>query len=86
MMARARPDVLRKRWSARLPPGQRQLVEIARACRSKSRAAHHGRADLQPDPTETERLFEVIADLQGSGVAVVYISHRLMEVNRSPTA
>src|SRR6202040_2461180 len=28
----------------------------------------------------TERLFRVIADLKKSGVAVVYISHRLVEV------
>ena len=31
---------------------------------------------------ETDRLYEVIADLKRSGVAVVYISHRLAEVKR----
>ena len=31
---------------------------------------------------ETDRLYEVIDDLKRSGVAVVYISHRLAEVLR----
>jgi ribose transport system ATP-binding protein len=31
---------------------------------------------------ETDRLFEVIADLKRGGVAVIYISHRLAEVRR----
>ena len=31
--------------------------------------------------TETNRLFKLIAELKSSGVSVIYISHRLMEVN-----
>jgi ribose transport system ATP-binding protein len=65
-----------------LPPGQRQLVEIARAL------AHSARAIIMDEPTssltqrETDRLYEVIDDLRRQGVAVVYISHRLAEVQR----
>ncbi len=63
-----------------LPLGLRQLVEIARAL------AQDARLIIMDEPTssltrkETERLFEVIADLRRAGVAVVYISHRLAEV------
>jgi ribose transport system ATP-binding protein len=65
-----------------LPPGQRQLVEIARAL------AQNARLIIMDEPTssltqrETERLYEVIDDLKGHGVTIVYISHRLAEVQR----
>ena len=32
--------------------------------------------------TETDRLLEVIADLKAEGVCVIFISHRLNEVER----
>jgi ribose transport system ATP-binding protein len=65
-----------------LTPGQRQLVEIARSL------SLHARILIMDEPTssltqrETDRLYEVVADLQREGVAVVYISHRLAEVER----
>ncbi len=65
-----------------LPPGQRQMVEIARAL------AGNARLIIMDEPTssltqrETDRLYEVIDDLKRQGVAVVYISHRLAEVKR----
>ncbi len=65
-----------------LSPGQKQLVEIARAL------ARSAAVIIMDEPTssltqrETERLYEVIDDLKGRGVAVLYISHRLAEVKR----
>jgi ribose transport system ATP-binding protein len=62
--------------------GQRQMVEIARAL------SMYVRVMIMDEPTssltqrETDRLFEVIADLKRGGVAVIYISHRLAEVRR----
>ena len=59
---------------------QRQLVEIARALSVDARVI------IMDEPTssltlqETERLLQVIAELRTSGVAVIYISHRLHEV------
>ena len=64
-----------------LPLGRRQLVEIAKALSMDARVL------LMDEPTsslshdETERLFDVIRDLARSRVAVVYISHRLGEVD-----
>ena len=65
---------------SRLGPGPRQLVEIARAL------AHDARVVVLDEPTsslgreDTERLFHVVRNLREEGVAVVYISHFLEEV------
>ncbi len=59
---------------------QRQMVEIAKALSLDARIL------IMDEPTavltgqEIERLFEIIRDLQESGVAVVFISHHLEEV------
>jgi ribose transport system ATP-binding protein len=65
-----------------LPPGQRQLVEVARALRQNARLIIMDEPTSSLTQRETERLFGVIHDLKGQGVAVVYISHRLVEVGR----
>ena len=63
-----------------LTPGQKQLVEIAR---SLSMDAH---VLIMDEPTsslaqkETDCLLQVIRELRQQGVCVVYISHRLREV------
>ena len=60
--------------------GCRQLVELARSL------AHGARILILDEPTsalsatEAEMLFGVIEELKSSGVAVVYISHRLHEL------
>ena len=66
----------------RLAPGQKQLVEIARALAMESRVIIMDEPTSSLTQGETERLYEVIDDLKRSGVAVVYISHRLAEVKR----
>jgi rhamnose transport system ATP-binding protein len=61
---------------------EQQLVEIARALGTNARVL------LMDEPTaalaepEAERLFELIGELRGQGVGIVYISHRLPEVLR----
>jgi ribose transport system ATP-binding protein len=65
-----------------LPPGQRQLVEIARALSLKARLIIMDEPTSSLTQTETDRLYEVIDDLKRHGVSVVYISHRLAEVRR----
>src|SRR5262249_23334440 len=73
-------DVAPNRLVGDLPLGQRQMVEIARALGQKARILIMDEPTSSLTQRETERLFEVIAELKRSGVAVVYISHRLMEV------
>jgi ribose transport system ATP-binding protein len=67
---------------ARLSPAQKSMVEIAKA--------------LAPDPTllildeptasltnrETETLFQILMQLREKGVALIYITHRMAEVER----
>lgn len=65
-----------------LPPGRRQLVEIARALSLNARLLIMDEPTSSLTQRETDRLYEVIADLKNAGVAVVYISHRLAEVKR----
>ena len=62
--------------------GQQQLVEIARAIGMRARVLIMDEPTSSLTQTETDRLFEVIADLKRQGVAVVYISHRLAEVKQ----
>lgn len=75
---RIRPQTLVRDLSV----AQKQMVEIARAL------ARNVRVLILDEPTsslsegETERLFAIIAALQGQGVGIVYISHRLGEVFR----
>jgi ribose transport system ATP-binding protein len=65
-----------------LPPGQRQLVEIARALSLDAKLIIMDEPTSSLTQRETDRLYEVIDDLKRAGVAVLYISHRLAEVKR----
>ncbi len=65
-----------------LSPGQRQLVEIAHALALSARLLIMDEPTSSLSQQETERLFQVVGQLRGEGVSVVYISHRLGEVQR----
>jgi len=65
-----------------LAPGQKQLVEIARALSRQARVIIFDEPTSSLTQRETDRLYEVIDDLRREGVAVLYISHRLAEVHR----
>ncbi|HJZ92098.1 MAG TPA: sugar ABC transporter ATP-binding protein, partial [Gemmataceae bacterium] len=67
---------------ARLAPGQKQLVEIARALSLRARVIIMDEPTSSLTQKETDRLYEVIDDLRGAGVSIIYISHRLVEVRR----
>jgi ribose transport system ATP-binding protein len=82
LLQRVGLDVSPARRVGELPPGQRQMVEIARALSLSARLIIMDEPTSSLTQSETERLFEVIADLKRVGVAVVYISHRLAEVRR----
>jgi ribose transport system ATP-binding protein len=65
-----------------LAPGQKQLVEIARALSLDAKVIIMDEPTSSLTQGETDRLYEVIDDLRQAGVGVVYISHRLAEVKR----
>jgi L-arabinose transport system ATP-binding protein len=65
-----------------LGAAQRQLVEIMRALRAGVRllALDEPTSSLTED--ETRRLFAIVRQLRGAGVAIVYISHRMHEIRQ----
>jgi ribose transport system ATP-binding protein len=75
------PTLVRTQVS-RLAPGQKQLVEIARALSLNARIIIMDEPTSSLTQSETDRLYEVIDDLRAAGVAIIYISHRLAEVKR----
>jgi ribose transport system ATP-binding protein len=59
---------------------QQQMVEIAKALSQNARILVMDEPTAALSDRETERLFAIIGQLRKSGVAIVYISHRLAEV------
>ena len=59
---------------------QRQLLEIVKALSLNSRLVIMDEPTSSLTLTETDRLMSVIADLKADGVSVIFISHRLNEV------
>lgn len=61
---------------------RQQMVEIAKALSLNARVIIMDEPTSSLTLTETGRLLEVIAGLRAQGVSIIYISHRLGEVNR----
>ena len=61
---------------------EKQLVEIAKALQRAARVLVMDEPTATLTPGETERLFALIAQLKADGVTVVYISHKLDEIER----
>jgi ribose transport system ATP-binding protein len=80
LLARVGLDVPPARPVGELPIGQQQLVEIARALAQSARVIIMDEPTSSLSQKETDTLFGVIADLKRAGVTVLYISHRLAEV------
>jgi ribose transport system ATP-binding protein len=60
--------------------GEQQLVEIAKALSKSARILIMDEPTSALSPAECQRLFRIIGQLATSGVAIVYISHRIDEV------
>ena len=83
--------ILFERLGADLDPGaacrtlttaQQQLVEIAKALAFEARILVMDEPTAALTSTEVERLFAIIRDLRRQGIGVIYISHRLDEIDR----
>ena len=61
-------------------PGQRQIVEIARAIASKARVLVMDEPTTSLSREDAARVLEVVGRLQRDGASIVYISHFLEEV------
>jgi ABC-type sugar transport system ATPase subunit len=65
---------------SRLPLAARQFVEIAKALRREPSVLIVDEPTAALTPRETDRLHDLLRELQRQGMAIVYISHRLREV------
>ncbi len=65
-----------------LSAGERQLVEIAKALNHRSRLIIFDEPTTSLSETEAQRLFDLIESLRCDGIAMVYISHALGDIQR----
>ena len=65
---------------AELSIGRQQMVEIARALSVEARVLIMDEPTSSLSSQEAQQLFRVVRDLRDKGVSVIYISHRLGEV------
>jgi ribose transport system ATP-binding protein len=80
IMRRIGLDCSARTLVSQLSVGRQQLVEIARALSLESRILIMDEPTSSLTQRETERLFAVMRDLKRDGVSILYISHRLREV------
>ena len=73
-------DISSRTLLNRLPLAHQQLVEIARSLSAGARIIIMDEPTSSLTLTETRRLLEIVRDLRADGVSVIYISHRLHEV------
>jgi ribose transport system ATP-binding protein len=89
-MARDAAELLRlvgldcnpNRRVADLIVAEKQLVEIAKALGRRARVLVMDEPTATLTPSEAERLFGLIAQMKAAGTTIVYISHKLDEVER----
>jgi ABC-type sugar transport system ATPase subunit len=82
VMSRLALDVDPRTPVGDLPLGARQTVEIAKAVCGNIRVLIMDEPTSALSGAEVEVLFRLIAELKARGVAIVYISHRLEELQR----
>src|SRR5438132_2778088 len=65
-----------------LSSAQRQLIEILRALKSNVRVLALDEPTSSLTDEEVDRLFSLVRQLRGDGMAIIYVSHRIKEILR----
>lgn len=76
------PDLPLDADFADLTTAQRQLLALARALHESARLIIFDEPTASLSPRESARLFAVIERLRQSGIAILYVSHRLADLRR----
>lgn len=71
-----------RRTVATLSVAQQQMVEIAKALTLNARVLIMDEPTAALNPEEVEELFRVVRQLRADGVGIVYISHKMDELQR----
>jgi erythritol transport system ATP-binding protein len=82
VLARLEQDIDPETPMGELRIGQQQIVEIAKALFEECRVLILDEPTSALSAVEVDVLFRIIAELKRSGVAIIYISHRLEELLR----
>ncbi|HYW70920.1 MAG TPA: sugar ABC transporter ATP-binding protein [Pyrinomonadaceae bacterium] len=80
LLARLGLDIPSRTPVAKLSLAQQQLVEIARAISAGARILIMDEPTSSLTLSETRRLLEIVRDLKAREVSIIYISHRLHEI------
>lgn len=75
-------DVNPKQVMSTMPVAQRQMVEIAKAVSFNSKVIVFDEPTSSLTEEEVEHLFRIINMLRDRGVAIIYISHKMDEIQR----
>lgn len=78
---RLNTDIRPQETVGHLTVGKQQMIEIAKAISMNAKVIIFDEPTAALTDTETENLFKVIKDLRNQGIAIVYISHRMDEID-----
>lgn len=71
-----------KETMGNLTVGKQQMVEIAKAISQDAKVIVFDEPTAALTETEINDLFKIINDLRNEGIGIIYISHRMDEINR----
>src|SRR5205823_13290030 len=80
ILDRLRCPISPRAMVGKLSIAHKQMVEIARALSLNAKILLMDEPTSSLTAAETERLLEIVAELRNQGVSIIYISHRLPEV------
>jgi ribose transport system ATP-binding protein len=82
LLARLGFELEANRKVAYLSRAEQQMVEIAKAFRTDPKILILDEPTASLTEKESDRLFELVAQLKAKGVGIIYITHRMSEIRR----